>query len=165
MILILLIKVFSVDNDRETLSELYKPLQDSLIKQCIEIIDLDKKHDSQSSALLKAKGVWSKVFPKPRRSWLPTGCLVRKCLVICFILFCFNKWHRGIMLCLNIQKLLEVLHGALPKMSLIASDFSYLPDVRILGERAPLVSTKVWLFFYFLVNDNYTFFGDSHNIL
>lgn len=100
--------------DGETLSELYKPLQDSLIKQCIEIIDLDKKHDSQSSALLKAKGVWSKVFPKPRRSWLPTGCL----------------------------KLLEVLHGALPKMSLIASDFSYLPDVRILGERAPLVSTK-----------------------
>lgn len=89
MILILLIKVFFVDNDRETLSELYKPLQDSLIKQCIEIIDLDKKHDSQSSALLKAKGVWSKVFPKPRRSWLPTGCLVRKCLVICFILFYF----------------------------------------------------------------------------
>lgn len=27
-------------------------------------------------------------------------------------------------------------------MSLIASDFSYLPDVKILGERAPLVSTK-----------------------
>lgn len=44
---------------------------------------------------------------------------------------------------LNIQKLLEVLHGALPKMSLIASDFSYLPEVKILGERAPLVSTKV----------------------
>lgn len=41
------------------------------------------------------------------------------------------------------QKLLEVLHGALPKMSLIASDFSYLPDVTIPGERAPLVSTKV----------------------
>lgn len=47
------------------------------------------------------------------------------------------------MLSLNIQKLLEVLHDVLPKMSLIASDFSYLPDVRILGERAPLVSTKV----------------------
>lgn len=41
------------------------------------------------------------------------------------------------------QELLEVLHGALPKMSLIASDFTYLPDVRILGDRAPLVSTKV----------------------
>lgn len=39
-------------------------------------------------------------------------------------------------------RLLEVLHGALPKMSLIASDFSYLPDVTILGERAPLVSSK-----------------------
>ncbi|BFG13802.1 hypothetical protein CerSpe_000760 [Prunus speciosa] len=100
--------------DRETLSELYKPLQDSLIKRCVEIIDLDKKHDFQSSAILKAKSVWSKVFPKPQRCWLPTGCL----------------------------KLLEVLHEVLPKMSLIASDFSYLPDVRILGERAPLVSTK-----------------------
>ncbi|VVA28636.1 PREDICTED: DUF185-domain-containing [Prunus dulcis] len=100
--------------DRETLSELYKPLQDSLIKRCVEIIDLDKKHDSQNSAILKAKSVWSKVFPKPQRCWLPTGCL----------------------------KLLEVLHEVLPKMSLIASDFSYLPDVRILGERAPLVSTK-----------------------
>ncbi|XP_040373662.1 uncharacterized protein LOC112196494 isoform X2 [Rosa chinensis] len=107
-------EVWVENQDGETLSELYKPLQDSLIKRCIEIIDFEKKHDSQSSALLKAKSVWSKVFPKPRRSWLPTGCL----------------------------KLLEVLHGALPKMSLIASDFSYLPDVRILGERAPLVSTK-----------------------
>lgn len=47
------------------------------------------------------------------------------------------------MLLPKIQKLLEVLHGALPKMSLIASDFSYLPDVKIPGERAPLVSTKV----------------------
>lgn len=43
----------------------------------------------------------------------------------------------------NIQKLLQVLHGALPKMSLIASDFSYLPDVKIPGERAPLVASKV----------------------
>ncbi|KAL6185752.1 hypothetical protein ACLB2K_041879 [Fragaria x ananassa] len=105
-------EVWVANQDGETLTELYKPLQDSLIKKCIKIIDFEKKQDSQSSALLKS--VWSKVFPKPRRSWLPTGCL----------------------------KLLEVLHGALPKMSLIASDFSYLPDVKILGERAPLVSTK-----------------------
>ncbi|KAH9680836.1 protein arginine methyltransferase NDUFAF7 [Citrus sinensis] len=31
---------------------------------------------------------------------------------------------------LNMQKLLEVLHDALPKMSLIASDFTFLPDVK-----------------------------------
>lgn len=43
----------------------------------------------------------------------------------------------------NMQKLLEVLHDALPKMSLIASDFTFLPDVKVPGERAPLVSTKV----------------------
>ncbi|THG21716.1 hypothetical protein TEA_024098 [Camellia sinensis var. sinensis] len=33
----------------------------------------------------------------------------------------------------------------LPKMSLIASDFSFLPDVKVPGERAALVSTKVVL--------------------
>ncbi|XP_041024725.1 protein arginine methyltransferase NDUFAF7 homolog, mitochondrial isoform X1 [Juglans microcarpa x Juglans regia] len=101
-------------HDRETLSELYKPLRDSLIKHCVDIIDLDKNHSSQSSIISKTRSIWSMVFPTPRRCWLPTGCL----------------------------KLLEVLHGVLPKMSLIASDFSYLPDVKIPGERAPLVSTK-----------------------
>lgn len=47
----------------------------------------------------------------------------------------------------DFQKLLETLHGALPKMSMIASDFSYLPDVKVPGERAPLVSTKVYYIF------------------
>ncbi|XP_027338673.1 uncharacterized protein LOC113852559 [Abrus precatorius] len=99
---------------RETVSELYKPLQDSLITRCVEIMDLDKTKTPQSTAVSTLKSIWSKVYPKPRRCWLPTGCL----------------------------KLLEVLHEVLPKMSLIASDFSYLPDVKIPGERAPLVSTK-----------------------
>ncbi|KEH37084.1 S-adenosyl-L-methionine-dependent methyltransferase, putative [Medicago truncatula] len=101
-------------HDRETLSELYKPLQDSLVTRCVEIMDLDKTKTTQSSAASILKSIWSKVYPKPRRCWLPTGCL----------------------------KLLDVLHEVLPKMSLIASDFSYLPDVKIPGERAPLVSTK-----------------------
>ncbi|CAK9318856.1 unnamed protein product [Citrullus colocynthis] len=100
--------------DRESLVELYKPLQDPLIKRCVEIVNFSENDHAKSSVLSKAKGIWSKAFPKPRRSWLPTGCL----------------------------NLLEVLHRVLPKMSLIASDFSYLPDVRIAGERAPLVSTK-----------------------
>ncbi|XP_057960161.1 uncharacterized protein LOC131152343 isoform X2 [Malania oleifera] len=102
-------------NDGSGLSEFYKPLQDPLIRNCVEIMDLDKYHASQgSNAISMGRSIWSKVFPKSRRCWLPTGCL----------------------------KLLEVLHGVLPKMSLIASDFSYLPDVRVAGERAPLVSTK-----------------------
>ncbi|KAJ4968198.1 hypothetical protein NE237_014899 [Protea cynaroides] len=94
--------------DSLQISEIYKPLEDPLIKRCVEVIGLEKDQVSAT------RSIWSKVFPKPRRSWLPTGCL----------------------------RLLEVLHGALPKMSLIASDFSYLPDVKIAGERAPLVSTK-----------------------
>ncbi|BAH91437.1 Os01g0911900 [Oryza sativa Japonica Group] len=40
-------------------------------------------------------------------------------------------------------KILDTLHQALPSMSLIASDFSYLPDVSIPGDRAPLVSSKL----------------------
>ncbi|KAG5116356.1 hypothetical protein JHK84_042469 [Glycine max] len=86
-------------HDQETFSELYKPLQDSLITRCVEIMDLDKTKTTQSTAASTMKSIWSK-------------------------------------------KLLEVLHEVLPKMSLIASDFSYLPDVKIPGERAPLVSTK-----------------------
>ncbi|GJX30613.1 hypothetical protein Tco_0238692 [Tanacetum coccineum] len=38
--------------------------------------------------------------------------------------------------------LLVALHGALPKMSLIASDFNYIPNVKEPGERAALVSTN-----------------------
>lgn len=60
---------------REGLSELYKPLQDSLIKCCVEILELDKNDTKQSSIVSKA---WSKLFPKPRRCWLPTGCMVRE---------------------------------------------------------------------------------------
>ncbi|TYK18890.1 NADH dehydrogenase (ubiquinone) complex I, assembly factor 7-like protein [Cucumis melo var. makuwa] len=105
---------FQDDKERESLVELYKPIQDPLIKRCVEIVNFKENDHTKNSVLSKAKGIWSKAFPKPRRSWLPTGCL----------------------------SLLEVLHHVLPKMSLIASDFSYLPDVRIAGERAPLVSTK-----------------------
>ncbi|CAL5416681.1 hypothetical protein CsSME_00034008 [Camellia sinensis var. sinensis] len=102
-------------HDRSELAELYKPLQDPLIISCMEILDLDKDLTTRGGRTTStARNIWAKIFPKPRRCWLPTGCL----------------------------KLLEVLHGALPKMSLIASDFSFLPDVKVPGERAPLVSTK-----------------------
>ncbi|KAL0281906.1 UNVERIFIED_CONTAM: hypothetical protein Sangu_2983800 [Sesamum angustifolium] len=102
-------------HDGSALSELYKPLEDPLIASCMEILNLAKDGTTVGSiAGSVAKSISAKVFPRPRRCWLPTGCL----------------------------KLLKVLHGALPKMSLIASDFSYLPDVRIPGERAPLVASK-----------------------
>lgn len=144
-----------MSTDRETLSEVYKPLQDTLIKHCVEITDLDKSQITNGGAISKAKGIWSKMFPKPQRSWLPTGCLVSQ-MLNCFVSIpnkpsltkkkkSNNNNTQLLMLCLDVQKLLEVLHGVLPKMSLIASDFSYLPDVTILGERAPLVSTKVHL--------------------
>ncbi|WZY77545.1 hypothetical protein YC2023_023929 [Brassica napus] len=40
------------------------------------------------------------------------------------------------------KKLMEILHENLLTMSLIALDFSYLPDVKVPGKRAPLFSTK-----------------------
>uniref|UniRef100_A0A453GA19 Protein arginine methyltransferase NDUFAF7 n=1 Tax=Aegilops tauschii subsp. strangulata TaxID=200361 RepID=A0A453GA19_AEGTS len=95
--------------------EVYKPLQDPLVSRCSEIVGMNEENPSLREKLsFAAKGLVSKVFPKPRRAWLPTGCL----------------------------KLLDTLHQTLPSMSLIASDFSYLPDVSIPGDRAPLVSSK-----------------------
>ena len=61
--------------NRSELCELYKPVEDRLISSCMEILDLEKESDGRTSASL-VRNVWAKVFPKPRRCWLPTGCLV-----------------------------------------------------------------------------------------
>ncbi|XP_073525520.1 LOW QUALITY PROTEIN: uncharacterized protein [Phyllobates terribilis] len=98
--------------DRLLPSELYRSVQDPLIKRCMEILKLEST--AEGSVGILCKNIWAKVSPKPRRCWLPTGCL----------------------------KLMDALHSAVPKMSLIASDFSFLPDVRLLGHGAPLVSSK-----------------------
>lgn len=64
--------------NRPELSELYKPLEDPLIESCMEILDLAKDGTTRGSmAGSVAKSIWAKVFPRPRRCWLPTGCLVR----------------------------------------------------------------------------------------
>lgn len=71
--------MFSLGISQESLqvSEVYKPLQDPLIAQCVKIIDMDKDHSGGSRKLVSAaRSIWSKIFPKPRRAWLPTGCLV-----------------------------------------------------------------------------------------
>lgn len=89
---------------RETLTELYKPLEDPLITRCIEIMEFDENHNTQRSGMLK--NIWSKVFPKPRRCWLPTGCLVRKlfklffCFCSLFSLCIFQKYYNPL-ICRN----------------------------------------------------------------
>ncbi|XP_049932905.1 uncharacterized protein LOC116250809 isoform X2 [Nymphaea colorata] len=89
--------------DRLSLLEQFKPLQDPLIMRCIDIVNMNKKPSYLGARFNSAAAsIFSKMFPKPQKAWMPTGCL----------------------------------------MSLIASDFSYLPDVKISGERAPLVSVK-----------------------
>lgn len=124
---------------------MYKPLQDSLITGCLEIIDSENAARGRSTSSI-ARNLWAKVFPKPRRCWLPTGCLVitfKDVNTTFTFSSLFSLFAYVIVFPSNMQKLLKVLHGALPKMSLFASDFNYLPDVKIPGERAPLVSTKV----------------------
>ena len=120
-------------------------MEDRLIKSCLDILNVDKDFRPQGTREASLpSNVWAKIFPKPRRSWLPTGCLVGVSSISNLV----KARFRYLSICsdkvsYDIQKLLETLHGALPKMSMIAADFSYLPDVKIPGDRAPLVSTKV----------------------
>ncbi|CAN6447796.1 unnamed protein product [Victoria cruziana] len=101
--------------DRLSLLEQHKPLQDPWITSCIDIVNMNKESSYLGTKIDSASAsIFAKIFPRPRKAWMPTGCL----------------------------KLFDALHWALPKMSLIACDFSYLPDVKISGDRAPLVSVK-----------------------
>ncbi|BBN09643.1 hypothetical protein MPTK1_4g21440 [Marchantia polymorpha subsp. ruderalis] len=92
--------------------EISKPLQDDLIIRCLEAMKGDPAQSRSVTRTLKNMVV--KLLNASELLWIPTGCL----------------------------KLLETLHSARPNMTLIASDFSLLPDVRLAGEGAPLVSSK-----------------------
>ena len=41
-----------------------------------------------------------------------------------------------------VQSLLDSLHAARPNMTLLAADFSFLPEVQVEGQRAPLIASK-----------------------
>ncbi|XP_073134926.1 protein arginine methyltransferase NDUFAF7 homolog, mitochondrial isoform X3 [Henckelia pumila] len=61
---------------KSELCELYKPLEDPLITSCMEVMGLPEDGITRGTLpVLSAKSLWSKIFPKPRRCWLPTGCL------------------------------------------------------------------------------------------
>ncbi|KAL3689004.1 hypothetical protein R1sor_015313 [Riccia sorocarpa] len=92
--------------------EISKPLQDDLISRCLQVMRDGK---TQNKSILRTlKNTITKLLNTSELLWVPTGCM----------------------------KLLETLHSARPNMTLIASDFSILPDVKIPGEGAPLVSSK-----------------------
>lgn len=75
--------------NRSELSEMYKPVQDRLITSCMEILDMEKTTNG-SIATSVARNLWAKVYPKPRRCWLPTGCLVILPNWLIVLLF---SWH------------------------------------------------------------------------
>lgn len=72
-----LFSLFALQQVSLQISEVYKPIQDPLISKCSKIIGMDEDQAVKRSSLVAAaKQIWSKAFPKPRRSWMPTGCLV-----------------------------------------------------------------------------------------
>ncbi|GJP30605.1 hypothetical protein CLOM_g4130 [Closterium sp. NIES-68] len=61
------------------------------------------------------QGMLASLMGGERVTWLPTGCM----------------------------RLLETVYTARPNATVIAADFSFLPDVRIAGANAPLVAAKL----------------------
>uniref|UniRef100_M8BUL5 Protein arginine methyltransferase NDUFAF7 n=1 Tax=Aegilops tauschii TaxID=37682 RepID=M8BUL5_AEGTA len=69
-------RVAQLEAESSQVCEVYKPLQDPLVSRCSEIVGMNEENPSLREKLsFAAKGLVSKVFPKPRRAWLPTGCL------------------------------------------------------------------------------------------
>ncbi|CAI7925100.1 unnamed protein product, partial [Closterium sp. NIES-54] len=113
------------------LYEVLRPISDPLIRRCLAAV-LNKSPTSATAssssnsitssggggmlARLSAslQGLLASVVGGERVIWLPTGCL----------------------------RLLEAIYTARPHATVIAADFSLLPDVRIPGANAPLVAAK-----------------------
>ena len=113
-----------------TYSELIQPATDPLIQRCLHALHmLDSSNggssDSNGSSSSSSRGGWASWLVRTmgieeeekaaeNNVWLPTRCL----------------------------QLLETVHAALPQHTLIAGDFSALPDIKVAGRNAPLVSGR-----------------------
>ncbi|XP_024527707.1 uncharacterized protein LOC9635014 isoform X2 [Selaginella moellendorffii] len=105
------------DSSESRFVEHHRPVEDSLVSRCLEILGKERDGDSVDVVrkLTKSvKSIFSRVLPSPEKWWIPTGCM----------------------------ELLESLHYARPNMVMVVSDFSFLPEVKIPGRGAPLVSSK-----------------------
>jgi hypothetical protein len=91
-----------------------QPLEDPLIKRCLDVISQNPHTRSSSSIISAAKSTLSQFVSLSELAWIPTGCL----------------------------QMLETLHKFRPNMVLIISDFSSLPDITVAGTGAPLVASK-----------------------
>jgi hypothetical protein len=112
-------------------SELISPATDPLIQQCLQALQLDGSSDGSSGSsgssgsngsssggladwLQSVLGLEDQQSSQVNNVWLPTRCL----------------------------QLLETIHTAVPHHTLIAADFNCLPEVRVAGRNAPLVSGR-----------------------
>eukprot|EP00897_Mesotaenium_endlicherianum_P005548 jgi/Mesen1/5020/ME000025S04412 len=111
----------SEQGEAEEEREVLQPLQDSLIRRCLHAMDTRVGLASKGRVGSRSSS-WGLLLPswlhsfwgEPHIQWVPTAAM----------------------------ELLETLHTVRPGMTLIASDFSALPDVSIAGRGAPLVATK-----------------------
>lgn len=108
-------------------SDLLLPATDPLIQRCLQALQLSGSADGGSAVggssssggegfaswMQRALGL-EDAESSQNNVWLPTRCL----------------------------QLLETLHAAVPRHSLIAADFDALPDIKLPGRNAPLVSGR-----------------------
>jgi len=113
---------------QEQYSEVLQPPDDPLIQRCMQALQLSpSSHSSGSNGsssngsssglaawLQRALGLEDEQSSLQNNIWLPTRCL----------------------------QLLETLHAAVPHHTLIAADFDALPDIKVAGRNAPLVSGR-----------------------
>lgn len=103
-------------------ADLLLPATDLLIQRCLQALHLSGSTGSSSAAgsdgfaswLHRALGLENDQASQDN-VWLPTRCM----------------------------QLLETLHAAVPRHTLIAADFDALPDIKLAGKNAPLVSGRL----------------------
>lgn len=107
---------------QQSLTEVLQPAHDPLIQRCLQALypRVQKPSYASGHSSRSMFGWFQDVLGLPNDAqdpldvWLPTRCL----------------------------QLLDTLHAALPSHSLITADFDALPDIKVPGRNAPLVSGR-----------------------
>lgn len=112
--------------------EVLEPVTDPLIRRCQEAFGLEEEEDRHAAAAPAASTSWWDRLLNYAAGLEPSSGLSSSTLQSDEIVFLPTT-------CLHF---LEVLHAARPYHTLLAADFSGLPDVLLPGRNAPLVSGR-----------------------
>lgn len=108
-------------------SDLLLPATDPLIQRCLQALQLSGSADGGDGA-----GGGSSGGGKGLASWLQRALGLED----------GESSQNNVWLPTRCLQLLETLHAAVPRHSLIAADFDALPDIKLTGRNAPLVSGR-----------------------